>query len=44
MEVYDDFPVIYFSQNFIQFSAEIGAHIGADVYLLNRPDVDEMSM
>ena len=44
VEVYDDFPVIYFSQNFIQFSAEIGAHIGADVYLLNRPDVDEMSM
>lgn len=44
VEVYDDFPVIYFSQNFIQFSAEIGAHIGADVYLLNRPDVDETSI
>ena len=44
MKVYDEFPVLWFNAEFIQFVAEIGGLIGFDGYLLGGPDVDEMSM
>lgn len=44
VKVYDEFPVLWFNAEFIQFVAEIGGSIGFDGYLLGGPDVDEMSM
>lgn len=38
VDVYDDFPALYFESDFIQFTAEIGGIIGFDVLLLNGPD------
>lgn len=38
VDVYDDFPALYFNSEFIQFAAEIGGMIGFDVLLLNGPD------
>lgn len=38
VDVYDDFPALFFDQEFIQFTAEIGGKIGFDVLLLNGPD------
>ena len=44
VKVYDEFPVLWFNAEFIQFVAEIGGSIGFDGYLLGGPDIDETSM
>ncbi len=35
-DVYEDFPVVVFSKEFIQIAAELDAQIGFDVLLLNK--------
>ena len=44
LKPFGQFPVLWFSAEFIQFVAEIGGSIGFDGYLLGGPDIDEMSM
>lgn len=44
VKVYDEFPVLWFNAEFIQFVAEIGGSIGFDGYLLGGLDIDETSM